>query len=152
MNKIIHGEHLRENLFFEIAGLPGRLYLEAFALGIRPPLIVRPFRNINQQLSEFQKADDGPLTLYPDERKLKSSTLLKTRDSLVNPVVKAAADGIATCSIGGEAKDGSATTFYQFFRCDLSGFWTQASPSHLMKVAFRQHHRTGAAFLTKNSW
>ena len=155
--KVIRSSWLRETPFFEIAGVPGRLYLEAFAFGDIDKLPPDPFANGNFDRLPADLGLGGPnlrspLTLFPDAKK--SNTLLTNLDKLrSSAIVYDVATAIASCSIRADWKNGArteTTTKYLFFKCtflnNLRLFGVNG-----FKVEFGTHQR-GESFLTKRSW
>jgi hypothetical protein len=143
---IIYSAQLREDPFFEVAGLPGRLFLESFYFG-------DPDGPANYAWSNIREI--SPITFYPDRKRQGSSSLLRNLDNLradtiINPVVEA----IGICSIGAAFKGDKdiETTIYMFFECYLSKlFGSELKNEGFLKIEFGYCQRLGT-FVTKNSW
>ena len=150
MRTTIHRKQLRETPFFDISGLQGRLYLEAFSLGEDDPL--DQFRSGGN--FDLRDLEQSPLTLVPDPAKAGTSILLRTlrkfrSDSTVYPAL----ERIDTCSIGTEwqGEHGiETTTIFLFFKCDLSRL-RRFGANDRFQIDFGHLQRVGA-FLSKQSW
>ncbi len=148
--KVIRSAWLREDPFFEIASMPGRLYLEAFAFGD----FDNPLGHLSAGGMDMRSPERSPLTLFPDPKKQGSSTLLRNLDRLrSSQIVYDVAAAFGSCSIGAEWKNGGSTetnTIYLFFKCDLT-LLRLFGANNQFKVDFERVHRVGE-FLTKRSW
>ena len=146
MGRFIHSKYLRETPFFEISGLPGRLYLESFAFGDES----LDHSNLGFNL----QSEESPLTLLPDPKKEGTSILLRTLDqSRSNSNVYNVVEKIGACSIGAEFKGSDriiTTTIYLFFECDLTRLRLFGA-NHKFQIEFKQIHRVGG-FVTRRSW
>ena len=146
---VIKSSWLREDPFFEIAGMPGRMYLEAFAFGDSD----NPLDHLSVGGFDMRTRERSPLTLFPDPKRQGASTLLRTLErSRGSAVVYDVAEAIGSCHIGAEWKNGGrieTNTFYLFFKCDFRTLRIFGA-SNLFVVNFGQIQRVGT-YLTKRS-
>ncbi len=144
--KVIKSSSLGEDPFFEIAGMPGRMYLEAFAFGD----LDNPLEHLNGD-GFMRSPERSPLTLFPDPKRQGSSTLLRTLErSRSSAIVYDVAGAIGSCHLGAEWKHGARTethTIYLFFKCDFRTLRLFGA-SNLFVVNFGQIQRVGT-FLKK---
>lgn len=148
--KVIRSAWLREDPFLEIAGMPGRLYLEAFAFGD----FDNPLGHLSPGGMDMRSPERSPLTLFPDPKRQGSSTLLRNLDKLrSDQIVYDVAAAFGSCSILAEWKNRGhieTTKIYAFFKCDFSKL-RLFGVGNSFKVEFGSHQKVGD-FLTKRSW
>lgn len=148
---IIHSKDLREDPFFEIAGIPGRLYLESFSFGDLDPLD----HLRGKDWIELRLPERSPLRLVPDPKKQGSSLLLKNLDKYRGDrIIYDVSEKIGSCSIGADWKTDGRTvtsTIYLLFKCDLSLLRLFGVIDNEFKIEFGHLYRVGS-FLTKRSW
>ena len=151
MTTIIHSKYLREKPFFELMGMPGRLYLESFAFGD----IDNPFDHLGTGGGfDLRAPERSPLTLFPDSAREGRSTLLRSLENLRSDrVAYPVVEQIGACSIGAEFKTDRGivtTTIYLFYKCDLH-LLRLFGANHRFQIEFGQVHKVGS-FLTTRSW
>lgn len=148
--KVVKSSWLREDPFFEISGMSGRLYLESFAFGE----VENPINLLGAGGGSVGLTEESPLTLVPDSARKGSSSLLRHLNRFrSDPIVYDVAEKIGTCSIGAEWKNGGrvvTTTVYLFFKCDLARLRLFGA-GDIFRIEFGRLQRV-VGFLTKRSW